>query len=301
MKNVLHKLFAGMMTFAMVFSLSPVLAQEPSLTSAETSVEAESIVVAPTDTPLERQAKLHRAWTVYREKGSTQIWAIRKEEKTKHEVQTLEFFSAFDANYHVLLVADGRLDQFIVGDPITSNNLNPEDWRKQPFRCRLVKAEENPAVYLVCQNKKRVVLREGVFHRFGWEFRDVEKISDEELSSFETDDEIDEETLFEEEVEVDSTEKRSLREQIKKRLELKGKDEVRARLIKQHDKPEVFVIMPNGKLRHIKSLEEARRHKLKLKETTEVSGDELEAFEIEDPEDEVDDDDFEDLLDGEVI
>lgn len=268
------------MSLAMLFSLSPVFAQEPVPISAETD-EAESVVVSPTDKPLDRHAKLHRAWTVYREKGSTQIWAIRKDAKTKHEVQTLDFFTAHEANYHILLVAAGRLDQFTVGDPITSGDVNPEDYRKRPFRCRLVKAKNMPAVYLVCHGKKRVILREGVFHRFGWEFRDVEEVTDAELASFETVDPVDEETVFDEAVDVDTTDKRNLRERLEKRLELKGKKKVRARLIKRHDRPEVYVIMPDGKLRHITSLDVARRLRLNLKETTEVSGDELDAFEVE--------------------
>ena len=70
------------------------------------------------------------------------------------------------------------LDEFTAGDPITSiTGLNPDDFRKAPARCRLVKTAESAAVHLVCGKERRTIIREGVFHQFGWEFRDVETVA----------------------------------------------------------------------------------------------------------------------------
>ncbi|MCR4278294.1 MAG: hypothetical protein NUV81_00075 [bacterium] len=283
MKHITQKLVAGFSGLAMIFSLSPVFANDvvPELIRVDASSASETVVIQPDDQPLERSAKLQRAWVVYREKDSKQIWAIRKSEKTKHEIQTLDFFTANNANYHIVLVPIGSLDRFSIGEPITTTDeFNPEDWRKSPFACRLVKVANEPAVYLLCHGKKRVVLREGVFHRNGWEFRDVETMTQSELNTFETDTSIDEETVFDEDVEVETTNNRELRERLEKRLELQGKKETRERLVKVPERPEIYVMTPNGKLRHIKDQETARKHKLDLHETTEVSEDEFEAFEV---------------------
>ena len=277
MKFLFTKSAAGVTAFAMALSFIPVLHAQEGTTTASGNA-SEQLVASPTDKPLERQAKLERSWTVFREKGSTQICAITKDGK-KREIQTLAFFTAFDANYMIKLVADGRLDAMPTGDPITSmEGLKPEDFRKAPPMCRLVRTEEHPAVHLMCGNERRVILREGVFHQFGWEFRDVETVPTSEINATTETAAIDEQTIFEEGVEVQGTENRELREHLTERLNLQGKNQVRTRLVKPIGHPEVYVIMPDGTKRHIADMEAVRAHKLNLRQTTEVTEDEIAAF-----------------------
>lgn len=284
--------------FGSIAAIAVSIAIAPMLVGAQGSDGAsgkEDVVAQSSDTPLQRQAKMHRTWTVYREAGSDQIWALqfaasatnaedgtvadRVRNFVKREVQTLDFFTAFDANYLVKVVKDGRLDDIPTGDPITSaDGLDPADFRKAPFACRLVKSETASAVYLVCHGKRRVVLREGVFHQFGWEFRDVETVSDTELASYAEEDAVVEETVFEEDIEVETTENRELTEQVKKRLELRGKNMTRDRLIKSQKDNRVFLLDKEGVRRHIKDMNAVRRHGLNLKDVTEISEDELEAI-----------------------
>ncbi|MBU0540450.1 hypothetical protein KKC31_02195 [Patescibacteria group bacterium] len=282
LKTFFTKSAAAFMTLALSLSLVPgsLHAEEPALIDAGTAVSAdEDVVVSSSDEPLERQAKLKRAWVVYREKDDSHIYAITKD-KQKREIQTLSFFTAFNANYHVLVVAPGRLSSFTAGDPITSTDgLKAEDFHKAPFRCRLVKVAGNSAVYLVCFGKKRLVIREGVFHRFGWEFRDVETVTQAELDAMATETDVDETTVFEEEIAVEKSAQRQLRNQLKERLNLRGKAKVRDRLVKAIGRPEVYVITPDGKRHHIKDLTAVRKHNLNLKDVTEVTIDELEAYE----------------------
>jgi len=264
--------------------------------SADGTSGKEDVVARSSDTPLQRQAKLKRTWTVYRESGSSQIWALqfaatatddsdetseqRARNFVKREVQTLDFFSAFDANYMVKVVAEGRLADIPEGEPITSTEgLDPSDFRKAPFACRLVKTEESSAVYLACHGKRRVILREGVFHQFGWEFRDVETVDEAELAALDEEEAVVEDTVFEEEVEVEASENRHLTDQVKERLELRGKHDARQRLIKSEDDNRVFLLDKEGRRRHIESMEAARKHGINLRDITEISHDELDAIE----------------------
>ncbi len=280
LNSLLFRSTAGIMALAVSLSVMPMhaMATEDAASTTGVSAAEESVVASQSDTPLERHAKLNRAWVVFREKGSTQIWALTRDGK-KREIQTLLFFSAFDANYHIKLVKDGRLDEIPTGDPITSiTGLNADDFRKAPSRCRLVKVTDNAAVWLVCGGKRRVIIREGVFHRFGWEFRDVETITQAELDAIPAETSVDEETVFDEGVEVETSHARKLTDQVKERLELRGKNTTRSRLVKPIGRPEVFVITPDGKKRHVKDLEAVRKHRLELKDITEVSEDEIEAI-----------------------
>lgn len=265
---------------AMVLTIAPIAtrADDSSTAAARTSVANESVVAAPSDTPLIRQAKLRRSWTVFREAESSQIWAITTD-KQKREIQTLDFFTAFDANYLIKLVGVGRLDEFTTGDPITSvDGLDPMNFRKAAPPCRLVKSEEHPAVHLVCGAKRRVIIREGVFHQFGWEFRDVETVPQDQIDVLEEEDPLDEQTTFEEDIEVQATENRQLRDRLTQRLELQGKLEERLRLVKSIDHPEVFVITPDGIKRHVRDMDAVRSHGLDLQAVTEVTDDEIAAF-----------------------
>ncbi len=239
----------------------------------------EAVVTSPSDDALTRAAKLRRAWVTYREADSAVIYAITKA-KQKRAVQTLDFFTAFNANYHIMVVAKGRLDRFPTGDPITSaSGLNPDDFIKAPWRWRLVKVEGNPAVYLISPDgKKRVVIAEGVFHRFGWEFRDVEVITQAELDSYPADASVTDDTVFQEEVEVDTTHKRLTKEGLLKRLMLKGRELIRQRLVKAIGSNDVYIIMADGTRRKILSEAVANRLKLNLKEITEVTPEELAAI-----------------------
>src|SRR3989338_11066657 len=116
-----------------------ILRAEEAATS--TSSGEEDVVPSPTDQPLVRQAKLKRAWVVYREMDSKEIYAITKDKK-KRLIQTLDFFTAFNANYHVKVVKPGRLASFTTGDPITTiTGLNPNDFMKAGLGWRLVKVK----------------------------------------------------------------------------------------------------------------------------------------------------------------
>lgn len=263
----------GLVLVALALSL-------PAYLRAQTTASAEeSVVVSSTDDALTRQAKLKRAWVVYREIGSPTLYALTKT-KQKRAIQTLEFFSAFNANYHVRVVAQGRLANFTTGEPITSTQgLNPDDFIKAAWRWRLVKVANKPAVYLITPDgKRRVVVAQGVFHRFGWEFRDVETISETELNSYTEDSAISDDTMFEEEVNVDTTHKRLTREGLMKRLSLKGKNVVRQRLVKAIGDTNVYLIMPDGTRRRLASEAAANRLRLNLKDVTEVTSEELNAI-----------------------
>jgi hypothetical protein len=243
------------------------------------SLDSEEDVVASSgDTPLVRYAKLRRSWVVYREVGSSEIYAITSD-MTKREIQTLAFFTAFDANYHIKLVQEGRLEGIDTGDPITSvDGLDPSEFRKAPLRCRLMKTADQPAVYLACGNKRRVILREGVFHRYGWEFRDVETVDQSEIDALEEDTALDESSVFDADVEIDTTATRQLRERLATRLNLQSKTRVRDRLVKAEGDSSVYLITADGTKRHIRDMAAVRAHNLNLQNVTEVTEDELEAF-----------------------
>jgi len=247
--------------------------------ATSTSSGEEDVVASPTDQPLVRQAKLKRAWVVYREMDSKEIYAITKDKK-KRLIQTLDFFTAFNANYHVKVVKPGRLASFTTGDPITTvTGLNPDDFLKAGWGWRLVKVKGKPAVYLITPDgKRRLIIAEGVFHRFGWEFRDVEEVPESEASALPEDSAVTDNTVFEEEVKVDSTQKRLQREQLEKRLELKGKKVLRLRLVKAIGDPNIYIIDAKGRKHRIASEAAARKRNLNLRETTEVTEEELEAF-----------------------
>lgn len=297
---MLQKLFikglSALMLFALMLTLVPNVLHAENATASGDSAE-EDVVINQSDTPLERYAKLRRTWAVYREVDSDQIYAITKE-RTKREVQTLAFFTAQNANYIVKLVREGRLAEIPTADPITDvAGLNPDDFVKAPWRCRLVKTANDSAVYLICGGIRRVIIREGVFHRYGWEFRDVETVSESELNEYEDAGALDEETVFEEDVEVATTEARTLRERLSERLNLRNKTQVRDRLVKAIGDSSIYVITPDGKRHHIRDLLTARLKGLNLRETTEVSQDELEAFEEGD---EITSDTSDDVLDETV-
>lgn len=278
--SLLTKGVSVLVGLALCLSLVPsaIHAEEPMTTSAQSEMAQEEVIAESSDTPLERYAKLRLAWVVYREVNGKSIYAITTE-NVKREIQTLDFFTKFNANFRIQLVREGRLAALQTGDPILSvDDLNPDMFRKRPWVCRLVKAAANPAVYLVCGKTKRVIVREGVFHRYGWEFRDVETVTQQELDGYQSDEALSEETVFEEEVTVDSTNKRMLRERMSKRLMLRGKTLVRNRLVKAVGDPKIYIITPDGKRRHIANMEAAQMFGLNLKETTEVSMDELEAY-----------------------
>ena len=77
---------------------------------------------------------------------------------------------------------------------------------------------------------------------------------------------------------VDSTQKRLQREQLEKRLELKGKKVLRLRLVKAIGDPNIYIIDAKGRKHRIASEAAARKRNLNLRETTEVTEEELEAF-----------------------
>ena len=192
----------------------------------------------------------------------------------------MDFFTAFNANYLIKLVKEGRLSEFAVGDPITTiTGLNPEDFIKAPGMYRLVKVAGNPAVYLITPDgKKRVIIAAGVFHRFGWQFRDVETISQTELNSNATDTSITDNTVFDEEVEVEGTHKRQERERLSERLNLLGKAMIRHRLVKAIGSADVYVIDGQGRKHKITSEQAANKFKMNLHDITEVTQEELDAF-----------------------
>lgn len=262
-----------------MLALPSVLTAQTSTTTDTSSSTEESVTTSPDDEPLERQAKLKRAWHVYREVGTTDIYAITKE-KTKRAVQVLGFFTAFNANYHVKLVKPGSLARFTTGDPITTTTgLDPANFIKAPFRHRLVKTADDPAVYLENPDgTRRPIVNESVFHRFGWEFRDVEEVSEAELGSLPEQEAVTDSTVFTEEVEVDATHDRLEADRLKDRLTLKGKHTVRNRLVKAIGDPDVYVIDAQGVKHHLRDEAAARRYNINLKDTTEVTEEELDSL-----------------------
>lgn len=279
MQNLRQPLIIGGVVAMMVLTITSVLPVNFLRADDNNSSNQEDVVTSSDDQPLERQAKLRRAWVVYREMGSTTIYALTKDKK-KRAIQTLDFFTAWNANYHIKLVKQGRLDNFTLGDPITSiTGLNPENFIKAPGRYRLVKVESGPAVYLITPNgKKRIVIAAGVFHRFGWQFRDVEIISQTELDSYITDSSITDGTVFEEEVEVEGTHKRQERDRLSERLNLLGKTMVRHRLVKAIGNANVYVIDGQGRKHLITSETAANKFRMNLHDITEVTQEELDAF-----------------------
>lgn len=254
-------------------------AENSSLSNNDSVTGQESVVISPQDQPLIRQAKLKRAWIVYREMESKDIYAITKS-KTKRAIKTLDFFTAFNANYHIKLVAADRLAVYTTGEPVTTaEGLNPDEFVKAPWQWRLVKIKSEPAVYLITPDgKKRVVLAAGVFHRFGWEFRDVEEVAAAAIATLPSAEAITDNTVFDEDVNVKATQQRLQSEQLQKRLELKGKKQVRQRLIKTSGDNKVYLIDANGKKHLIKSEAAVKKHGLNLKEITEVTKEELDAL-----------------------
>lgn len=246
--------------------------------------EEEDVLIDSNDEPLERHGKLKHAWVVFHEANASKVYAIKKT-GTKHEIQTVEFFTAFNTNYLVKVVRDGRLENHEEGDPITSiEGLNPADWRKSPGKHRLVKVPHDSAVFLVTpEGQKRVIIAEGPFHRFGWEFRDVEEVTQEEVDALEQGSPVDDSTLFDEEVIVKTSEGRKLRGRLLERLKLRGKSLVRNRLLKVIGRSEVYIIDKEGRLHHIPSEAVAEALNLNLLELTEVTQEELSAFEIAPP------------------
>lgn len=239
----------------------------------------EDLVVSSDDTPLVRLAKLRRSWHVYREMDSDVIYAIGSD-RTKHQINTLDFFTAFDANYKVKLVPEGALDAYETGNPITDASIiRAEDYLKAPMRCRLVRSGEDPAVYLACGAEKRVILRESAFHQNGWEFRDVEVVPQEQVDELTDGEAVTEGTVFDEEVEVDTTVMRETRERLSKRMSLQGKTQVRDRLVKATGDNKVYLVTPDGMRRHVENEEVANRLGLNLRGIIEIPPSELEAFE----------------------
>jgi hypothetical protein len=274
---------AGLAGALVVIFVTPIFLLTAQTNSATTAAE-EEVVISDTDQPLDRQAKLRRMWAVYREVDSPSLYAItRKQSDGKHhkkEIQTLAFFTKYNANYLIKLVAKGRLENFPTDPPITSvDALNPADFVKAPWRYRLVKAADNKAVYLVTPDgRRRVVIAEGVFHRFGWEFRDVETVPETELAALPEDTAVTDATVFSEEVDIDTTQKRLTAEQITKRLNLQRKLTIRQRLIKAIGSPDIYIIDAKGIRHKIASEAAAMKHRLNLKTTTEVTQEELAAI-----------------------
>ncbi|OGL72502.1 hypothetical protein A3D72_03340 [Candidatus Uhrbacteria bacterium RIFCSPHIGHO2_02_FULL_57_19] len=259
--------------------LPALLHAQATVTPVDEAVEEENVVALPTDKPLIRRAKLKRAWVVFHQVDDDKVYAIKKA-GTKHEIQTVKFFSAFNSNYLVKLVKPGRLDNFPTGEPITSiDGLNPSDYRKHAARHRLVKVRNSKAVWLLTPDgKRRVIAAEGVFHRFGWEFRDVEEVTDAELGNYTESDSVTDETVFDEDIDVSATHERRLREDVTSRLKLRAKKETRKRLIKAIGKPDIYILDARGLRHKIRDLASLRRHNLNIDDTTEISTEEIEAL-----------------------
>ncbi|MBU1038949.1 hypothetical protein KKC17_01810 [Patescibacteria group bacterium] len=243
------------------------------------TTEAENVIISEQDAPLVRQAKLKQAWVIYREVGSQDIYALTKN-KTKRAIKTLDFFTAYNANYHLKVVAKDRLTAYATAEPINSETiLNPEDFIKAGWHWRLIKAQGDPAVYLLAPDgTKKPILAEGVFHRFGWEFRDVEELTKEAVAALPTGTTITDNTLFDEEIIVSSTNQRLEKETLQKRLELKGKTQVKTRLIKAIGDNKVYVMDGQGNKHLVTNEKAAQKFKLNFKNITEVTAQELKAL-----------------------
>ena len=249
----------------------------------------EQVVATSGDSPSVRAAKLARYWSLYRETGSDKIYAITTS-NTKREIQTLAFFTAFDSNFGIKLMPKGSLDQFTVGDAITSTEgLNPADFRKAPQPCRLIKSADKPAVYLACLGIKRVIINEKAFKQFGWDFKHVMTTSTSSLTTMKDGDPVSESTVFDQGVTIDtsgipamsptserpkpSTTQPQSTPKVNGLTSTKG-----ARLVKLSTNSRIFIITSDGKRHLLTNMDVVKVLKIDLSKVQTVTEDQLKAY-----------------------
>lgn len=264
--------------------------------SADTSTAAavtaqESVVISPSDKPLERKAKLERNWVLYND--GTTVWALYKGAGQivcvttpcptnvetfikKRAVQTMSFFTAFKANFRIITVNPDRLARFTVGDPITSTDgLTADMFVKRPYLAyRLVKAQGSPAVYLDDGEKLRPIVHEKVFKNLGLDFKDVETIAANLLGQKPVGAVVTADTVFTEPVEVQTTEARKTVEDVKSRLGETMMKQVKNAIIKAGE--QYFMLTKQGKRLIAPAQQEqiSQRLKLDLSKAVEVTTEE---------------------------
>ncbi len=264
--------------------------------SADTSTAAavtaqESVVISPSDKPLERKAKLERNWVLYND--GTTVWALYKGAGQivcvttpcptnvetfikKRAVQTMSFFTAFKANFRIITVNPDRLARFTVGDPITSTDgLTADMFVKRPYLAyRLVKAQGSPAVYLDDGEKLRPIVHEKVFKNLGLDFKDVETIAANLLGQKPVGTVVTADTVFTEPVEVQTTEARKTVEDVKSRLGETMMKQVKNAIIKAGE--QYFMLTKQGKRLIAPAQQEqiSQRLKLDLSKAVEVTTEE---------------------------
>lgn len=216
----------------------------------------EDAVIDSSDTPANRAKKLKNYWALYRESGSDKVYAITTSE-TKREIQTMSFFTAFNANFGIRLVTKGALDAFPTGDAITSTvGLDLTSFKKAAQNCRLMKVVNNPTVYLVCLKTKRIISNEKTFRQFGWDFADVWKVSADELNAFIAGEMITESTMFDQSVLVEGAPRGTV---------ASGSKSSSYSLIKPEGSPKIYVVTSDGVIHRILNLDVVRTFKINLK------------------------------------
>jgi hypothetical protein len=273
-------------------------AEESATVAADTtaSVQAqENVVVSPTDKPLERKQKLERNWVLYND--GTTVWALYKGTSaitcvttpcpataehsiTKRAIQTMSFFTAFKANFRIVLVGADRLSRITTGDPITSvDGLTADMFIKRPYNAyRLVKAQGSPAVYLDDGSQLKPVVSEKVFKNLGLDFKDVETVAASWLSQKPVTSAVTADTVFSEDVAVQSTAIRKTLDDVKSRLGPDMLKKIKDAAIKVGER--YFLMTKNGK-RPIPPAQEhqvSERLNLDLSKAVEVTAEEAAAI-----------------------
>lgn len=253
----------------------------------------EEVTLSDSDTPLIRKVKLSRNWHLYND--GTTVWALYKGSNpcgnatssscgvsvlTKRAVQTMNFFTAFKANFRILRVAPERLTKFTTGEPITSvDGLTPEMFVKRPYLTyRLVKAVGKAAVYLFDGQKLKPIIHEKVFNNFGWNFSDVETLSATELSAYPVVESVTAETVFNDDVVAETSQLRENWDEVKARLQSANRlQKVKDAVIKAVNSNDYYLLTANGK-RKINSNQVASKLKIDLSKAVEVMPEELVAI-----------------------
>lgn len=295
-KNV-YRFGALAVALGVAVSVAPQLGSAQAAADASASVEAqESVVVTPTDAPLIKVAKLRRNWVLYND-GAT-VWALYvgapvpctaqpcpadARAITKRAIQTMGFFTAFKANFRIVLVQPERLARFATGEPITSTDgLTPEMFIKRPyFVHRLLKAANSAAVYLSDGATKRAVVHEKVFSNLGLSFSDVETVPASELGALSDGSTVTAETSFDEEIVVSTTNLRKRFEEVRERLSTSGKlQRVRDAIVKQIGSNDYYLVTKNGKRPIRAAVAEAvsQRLGIDLSRAVEVTAEEVAAM-----------------------
>lgn len=250
---------------------------------ALTKEDDEDTTVSSSDTPAVRLKKLAKYWAVYRELGSDKMYAITTS-GTKREIQTLTFFTKIDSNFGMRLMPKGSLDQFAAGEAITSvDGLDFSSFRKLAQPCRLIKTADKPVVYLACLGIKRAVQSEKAFRLFGWDFKQVQTASVQDVDGMKVGESVSESTVFEQGIQIDtagmkqepqkSDEKQMGQSASSELIVIKG-----SRVVKVQGSTKMFLITADGKRHYLPNMQIVKALKIDLSKAQVITTQQLSAF-----------------------